>query len=146
MIMAPYVRSFYQHACATLQEIGVEQLMSIKQWSGDVKLIVWIKFDAIKIKCRHCCKQRASAIVRLQLWDLLYLFSLQWRNNEPDGVSNHQSHDCLLNGLFRRRSKNISKLRVTGLCAGNSVVTGEFPAQMASNAENVSIWWRHHVR
>ena len=22
---------------------------------------------------------------------------------------------------------------------------GEFPAQMASNAENVSIWWRHHV-
>ena len=36
------------------------------------------------------------------------------------------------------------KLRVTGLCAGNSPVTGEFPAQMASNAENVSIWWRHH--
>ena len=23
--------------------------------------------------------------------------------------------------------------------------TGEFPAQMASYAENVSIWWRHHV-
>ena len=22
--------------------------------------------------------------------------------------------------------------------------TGEFPAQRASNAENVSIWWRHH--
>ena len=30
------------------------------------------------------------------------------------------------------------------LC-GNSLVTGEFPAQMARNAENVSIWWRHHV-
>ena len=29
---------------------------------------------------------------------------------------------------------------------GNSPGTGEFPAQMASNAENVSIWWRHHVR
>ena len=29
------------------------------------------------------------------------------------------------------------------LC-GNSPGTGEFPAQMASNAENVSIWWRHH--
>ena len=38
-----------------------------------------------------------------------------------------------------------SKLRVTGLCAGNSPVTGEFPAQKASNAENVSIWWRHRV-
>ena len=38
----------------------------------------------------------------------------------------------------------ISKLRVTRLCAGNSPVTGEFPAQMASNPVNVSIWWRHH--
>ena len=51
----------------------------------------------------------------------------------------------LLNRLFRRRSKRASKLRVAGLCAGNSPVTDEFPAQMASNAENVSIWWRHHV-
>ena len=42
-------------------------------------------------------------------------------------------------------SKETSKLRVTGLWEGNSPVTGEFPAQMASNAENVSIWWRHHV-
>ena len=40
--------------------------------------------------------------------------------------------------------KKTSKLRVTGLCARNSSVTGEFLAQMASNAENVSIWWRHH--
>ena len=40
--------------------------------------------------------------------------------------------------------KKTSKLRVTGLCAGNSPGTGQFPAQLASNAENVSIWWRHH--
>ena len=45
----------------------------------------------------------------------------------------------------RRRSKKTSKLHVTGLCAENSPVAGEFPAQMASNAENVSIWWRHLV-
>ena len=37
------------------------------------------------------------------------------------------------------------QLRVTAFCAGNSPVTGEFPAQRASNAENVSIWWRHHM-
>ena len=41
--------------------------------------------------------------------------------------------------------QKISKLRVTGLCAENSPDTGGFLAQMASNAENVSIWWRHHV-
>ena len=35
-------------------------------------------------------------------------------------------------------------LRVTSPCAGKSPVTAEFPAQKASNAENVSIWWRHH--
>ena len=40
--------------------------------------------------------------------------------------------------------KKISKLRVTGLCARNSPVTGEFPAQMASNAENPCIWRRHY--
>ena len=44
----------------------------------------------------------------------------------------------------RRKSKKTSKLRVTGLCVGNSPETGEFPAQRASNAENVSIWWRRH--
>ena len=27
---------------------------------------------------------------------------------------------------------------------GNSPVTGEFPTQKASNAANVSIWWRNH--
>ena len=65
--------------------------------------------------------------------------ALPWRHNGRDSVSNHQPRDCLLNRLFRYRSKETSKLRVTGLCEGNSLVIGEFPAQMASNAENVSI-------
>ena len=73
------------------------------------------------------------------------LLALQWRHTGCDGVSNHQPHDWLLNRLFRRRSKKTSKLRVTGLCVVNSPVTGEFPAQRDSNAENVSVWWRHHV-
>ena len=74
-----------------------------------------------------------------------YIPPLRWRHNDHAGVSNHQPHGCLLNRLFRRKSKKTSKLRVTGLCAGNSPGTGEFPAQMASCAENVSIWWRHHA-
>ena len=39
---------------------------------------------------------------------------------------------------IKRKSKKASKFHVTGLCAGSS------PAQWASKAENVSIWWRHH--
>ena len=72
--------------------------------------------------------------------------SLQWRHNEHDRVSNHQPRDCLFNSSFRRKSKKTSKLRVTGLCERNSPVIGEFPAQMVSNAENVSIWRRHHLK
>ena len=41
--------------------------------------------------------------------------------------------------------ENIKALRHWPL-AGNSPGTGAFPAQMASNAENISIWWRHHVK
>ena len=83
----------------------------------------------------------------------VYVYPLGWlhlplqrRHNGHDDVSNHQPYERLLNRLFRRRSKKTSKLRVTGLCEGNSPVDGEFPAQRASNAaKNVSIWWRHHA-
>ena len=47
-------------------------------------------------------------------------YTLHWRHNAHDGVSNHQPHGCLLNRLFTRRSKKTSKLRATGLCVGNS--------------------------
>ena len=67
--------------------------------------------------------------------------SLHWRHNDHDCVSNHQPHGCLLNRLLRRRSKKTSKLRVTGLFTG----AGEFPAQRASYAKNVSVSCRHHV-
>ena len=72
--------------------------------------------------------------------------SLQWRHNERDVTPKSPAlrYDCLVKRLFRRRSKETSKLRVTGLCAGNWSATGEFPAQRAGNAENVSVWCRHH--
>ena len=69
--------------------------------------------------------------------------ALQWCHNGHDGISNHQPQHCLLIRWFRRRSKKTSNLQVADLCTGNSPVTGEFPAQKASNADNVSIWWRH---
>ena len=71
--------------------------------------------------------------------------SLRWRHSERAGVSNHRRLDCLLNRLCRRSSlKKASKLRVTGLCERNPPVTDGLPSQRASNAENVSIWWRYH--
>ena len=54
-----------------------------------------------------------------------HLFPLHWRHNERDGVSNHRRLDYLLDRFIRRRSKKTSKFRVTGLCAGNSPLTGD---------------------
>ena len=51
---------------------------------------------------------------------------LQWHHNGCNGISNHQPHKCLLNLYSRHRSKKTSKLCVTGLCTGNSLVTGNF--------------------
>ena len=64
-----------------------------------------------------------------------WVWALQWRQNGRDRVSNHRRLGCLLNRLFRRRSKKTSKIRVTGLCEGNPPVTGGFPSQRAGHAE-----------
>ena len=69
---------------------------------------------------------------------------LQWRHNEGDGVSNLRSFNCLLKRLFRRRSKKTSAIGVTDIYEGKPPVTGGFRSQKASNAEKVSIWWRHN--
>ena len=62
-----------------------------------------------------------------------YMGTLLWRHIGGECVSNHQPHDCLLNRLFGHWWKKASKLRVTGLCAGNSPATGE------NNGENSGI-------
>ena len=59
-----------------------------------------------------------------------FLQILHWRHNDHGGVSNHQPHGCLLNRLFRYRSKKTSKPRVTGLCAGNSPHKGPVTRKM----------------
>ena len=67
-----------------------------------------------------------------KLWWMLHMYSfnptslfpksltLRWRHNDYDCGSYYQPHGCLLKRLFRRKSKKTSKLRVTGLCVGNS--------------------------
>ena len=109
--------------------IGSDNGLALIRWYTLPEIVTMI-CDAVLLGCNVSDSQES--------------YTLWWCHNERDSVSNHQPHDCLLNRLFRHRSKKTSKLRVTGLCAGNSPVTGEFPAQRASNAENVSIRWSHH--
>ena len=65
------------------------------------------------------------------------LSPLQWCQNRCDGVSNHQAYRCLLNRLFRPRSKKKkSAPRHWPLCGEiTSDWAGEIPAQMANNAK-----------
>ena len=83
--------------------------------------------------------------LKLNKHDQTPVFPLQWRHKECHDVTNHRHLNCLLSRLVRCTSKKTSKLCVTGLCEGNPPVTGGFPSQMASNSENVSIWWRQHM-
>ena len=139
-----------------------------RKYKINIKACPWWKIsnilplDIISIQFSWILKYLISYSVtnyqRVWVWSMLTLKTsgwllfqniiyspLQWHHNELDVIWNHQHLDCLLNYLFRCRSKKISKLRVTGFCEGNSPVTSEFPAQRAINMENVSIWWHHHA-
>ena len=113
-----------------LECIGQRQL---EDETGNIQVL---EFDAAYIRC----------LTGTGYWQVRVtsFASLQCCHDGRDAVSNHQPDNCLLKRLFRHISKKTSKLRVTGLCEGNSPLTGEFPAQMASNAEFFSIWWRHN--
>ena len=119
-------------------------------------------FPCIGAITRYCPSASEAAWASIHLWDerltarsrealkprdtgLGFFNPFQWRYNGHDDASNHQPLHCLLKRSVRRRSKKTSKLHVTGLCVRDSPVTGEFPSQKASNAENVFILGRHHA-
>ena len=104
----------------------------------------WLCVYMSTVICTSSVQKNSHTAESVKRSWLRVLLTLQWRHNEHDGISGHQRLSCLLNRLFRRRSKKTSKLCVTGLYVGNSPVTGEFHAPRASNAENVSNWWHHH--
>ena len=82
---------------------------------------------------------------QFDVWRTKHVVPLQWRHNERHLASQITGVSIVCSsvgwGADQRKHQNYASLAV---CVGNSPVTGEFPAQRASNAENVSIWWRHH--
>ena len=121
------------------------------QYKIEITVVYTIKYHTTQYNTIHekaqvnACTYQDHNKTKHNLAMVKVHYASQWRCNGRNGVSNHQPRNCLFKRLFTRRSKKISKLRITGLCEGNSPVTGEFLSQRASNAESVSIWWRHHV-
>ena len=134
-----FMNAVLLHTVPCFQDVMVVQMMSFSLMRDThVYTCMHVNIDDVIVRVIRP-NQWAKEELR-PLWNM----SLQCRNNERDGVSNHKPHDRFLKRLFRRTSKKTSKLRVIGLCEENSPVTGEFPAQRTSNAENDSIWWCHH--
>ena len=127
-----------------LTRLGLKRVASILQTTSS-NAFLWMKITVFLVMFNSILLENPEFRCIMQSGEVAVFikYALQWRHNERDGVSNYQPHDCSLNRLFKAQKKT-SKLRVTGLCEGNSPATGEFPAQRASDAENVSIWWRHH--
>ena len=123
----PMMVSLLTHICVTRP-----------QWNNKKQLpdIIMMWYEVTKFGHSYCVKNlwNATRFCCMLIWVFitalffksfslpkLHIFSSQWCHNVWDGISNH----C----LFRRRSKKTSKRRTTGLCGGNSPVTGEFPTQ-----------------
>ena len=97
-----------------------------------------IKNDCVRMTCWHfswISSEIDSVTLDIILWNgnsklqlhggtvnfCITPFSLQWRHNGCDGVSNHRRLHCLIDYWFKRWTKKTSKLRH---CAGNSPVNG----------------------
>ena len=99
-------------------------------------IVICHMYTGLEISHHSTCKcpriQRCQTIGRHNDGDRVTHVSLEVSRasiHSSDVIMGPPDGECLLNRLFSRRSKETSKLRDTGLCEGNSPVTGEFPAQ-----------------
>ena len=87
--------------------------------------------------CDHLLDPEKQAVTKFE-WNITVTSQWQaWRFKSP-------ALHCLCNRLFKVISNETAKSTLLALCEWNSPVTGEFPSQRASYAENNSIWWRHN--
>ena len=95
------------------------------------------RFEVLHVECINDCYSSVRCTVN---W--IRQVSLQWRHNGRDSVSNHQPQECLLNRVFRRRSKKRSKLRVICLCEGNFPHKGPVTQKMFPFDDVIVCTWR----
>ena len=89
-------------------------------------------------------QDRFTPCISTDTLNMLNISTFGGRHNGRDGASNHQPRDCLLNRLSdadqRKHQSSASLAFVWGI--HRSPVNS--PHKKASNAENVSVWWRYH--
>ena len=100
---------------------------------------LWKKLSHFCYRCVHLffgfdCDTKYAYQWLFNLGQFGYDRTLHWRHHVRAVFSNLKGLDFLLDRLFRPRSKKITKLRVIGLCEGNSPVTSS--ASLAFVIEN----------
>ena len=94
---------------------------------------------------RLCSVYCDDKCVILLSWCQSVLTDVSWPNHYTDVIMSLMAsqitslaivYSPVCSGIYQRKHQSSVSL---------AFVTGEFPTQKASNAENVSIWWRHHV-
>ena len=133
---------------------------SLSGWYMHIPLWLWVYIIRVLILCVAQCRPRAFLVLKtkdpafasccLSIRLVILVSSRRVSHNNDVIMSAMASQITSLTIVYSivysgHKSKKTSKLCVTGLCAGNSPVIGEFPAQWAINAENIFTWWRHHV-
>ena len=85
----------------------IMSLMPRLAWQPLKRLITFSLNRNIWMKCMQQLQRILQSVYVHNVHVWFYRFALQWHHNERDSVKNHRRLDCLLNCLFRRRSKKI---------------------------------------
>ena len=125
LLQHPYWLYSIREISNKAEKYHISTMSKTQNWSNKWD---WMSLRLNKEEKVTCCKW---SITLTSKWP-------RWRLESPASRLFTQS-------LIQAQIKeNIKVPRHWPLCR-EFTGTGEFPAQRASNAENVSIWWRHHA-
>ena len=106
--------------------------------------IIGFIWDVINYECNEIeGTNRENDVENFHRWNKDFFFYRRWFVEQIFIHPKSPASPLFTQPFIRLQIKeNIKAPRHWPLCGE---LNGEFPAQMASNADNVSIWWRHHV-
>ena len=108
-------------------------------------LIIWIEKTSMKVECKYKYLFLVFAeMAKLSRWRPFFNLNLghRWFLKHPTG--DKMSISTTLTSHERQKIKHQSPALLTDILWEESIGDGGFPSQRASNAESVSMSWRHY--
>ena len=137
ILQTTFSNAFFEWKCSFRNWLKFVPNIRISNIPALVQIMAWRRPGAKPLSdpmmislLTHICVTRPQWMNGLkQCWSspLMHIYVTRPRSISPARCRSSNLKKCLLHRLFMHRSKKTSKLRVTGLCEGNSPVTGESP-------------------